>query len=115
MNAQDQRCVVVDIEALFSRFREAFERSVSPAPAVAPAEPEPWLTIADGAAYAAVSEDTLREWIRLGQLPCGRAGRVLRVRRSSIDALLLSGVTDSPQSAEPANERAAEIVRGLAR
>ncbi|MDB4928287.1 MAG: Helix-turn-helix domain [Myxococcaceae bacterium] len=60
-----------------------------PAPVVQVESVEPWLTVAEGARHAAVSEETLREWITLGQLPAGRCGRVLRVRRSDIDAMLM--------------------------
>lgn len=49
---------------------------------------DPWLTPAEASAHAAVSEDTLRAWISSGLLPTGRVGRVIRVRRSEIDALL---------------------------
>lgn len=73
---------------------------------------EPWLTTSEGARYAAVSEDTLREWIANGQLQAGRVGRVLRVRRSDIDRLLLDRT--SKEDDEPLSERAREIVASLA-
>jgi excisionase family DNA binding protein len=111
------RVRLIDTDAALRLFADALERCVvaeRPEPVVA-ASSEPWLSIADAAAYAAVSEDTIREWIRLEQLPCGRAGRVLRVRRSAIDALLLSGSTDAPANAvdNDNNERAAQIMREL--
>jgi excisionase family DNA binding protein len=62
-----------------------------PTGAAAPATVVPtdaWLTPAAAAEYAAVSEDTLRAWISSGQLRAGRVGRVIRIRRSDVDALL---------------------------
>ncbi|MCC7542743.1 MAG: helix-turn-helix domain-containing protein [Deltaproteobacteria bacterium] len=58
---------------------------------VARAEPEAWMNVSEAARYAAVSEDTLREWIGAGTLRAGKVGRVIRVRPSDIDAALLAG------------------------
>lgn len=66
-------------------------------PTVAAVPPDNWLVPFEAAQYAAVSEDTLRGWISAGQLPAGRVGRVLRIRRSDIDALLLRQ-TESSES-----------------
>lgn len=111
------RIRLIDTEAALRLFADALERCVvaDRAEPVAASSSEPWLSIADAAAYAAVSEDTIREWIRLELLPCGRAGRVLRVRRSAIDALLLSGSTDAPTGAieNDNNQRAVQIMREL--
>ncbi len=79
---------------------------------------EPWLTTAEGARHAAVSEETLREWITLGLLPAGRCGRVLRVQRSDIDALLLERSRVSRAEGDAAGEptgRAHEILADLGR
>jgi excisionase family DNA binding protein len=40
------------------------------------------------AAYVGVSPATVREWASSGQLRAKRAGRLLRVRRSDLDAFL---------------------------
>lgn len=106
--------VLVDLEKLLRGLEDLVNRAASAAPQPTAVPAEPWLTIADAAAYAAVSEDTIREWIRLELLPCGRAGRVIRVRRSAIDVLLLSG-TPTPSSGmiENDNDRAVEIMREL--
>jgi excisionase family DNA binding protein len=40
------------------------------------------------ASYAGVSPATVREWVSSGQLRAQRAGRLLRVRRSDLDAFL---------------------------
>lgn len=79
---------------------------------------EPWLTTAEGARHASVSEETLREWITLGMLPAGRCGRVLRVRRSDIDVLLLERGRVTLAEGEAAGEptgRAREILSDLGR
>lgn len=75
--------------------------------------PDPWLTLSAGAEYASVSEDTLREWISSGLLKAGRVGRVIRIRRSEIDALL-SGKNERSEtsSALTAKSSSREIVSG---
>ena len=91
--------------------RAVVVRSASVVPVV---QAEPWLSVAEGARHAAVSEETLREWITLGQLPAGRCGRVLRVRRSDIDAMLMQ--KPGTGGAEPVGEptpRSNEILATL--
>lgn len=44
------------------------------------------------AALASVSIKTVRRWIRDGRLPAYRAGRVCRVKRADLEALLHDGV-----------------------
>lgn len=85
---------------------------VAPSP-----ELEPWLTVAQGARHAAVSGETLRDWVTQGMLPAGRCGRVLRVRRSDIDTLLTRGtaVDRSEQRTEELSPRAREILATLHR
>ena len=58
-------------------------------PTVAPAEP--WASIEAGAQHAAISPETLREWIKRGFVRAARVGRVWRVRLSEIDAFLIQG------------------------
>lgn len=53
-----------------------------------------WLTVEEGARYAGVCDDTLRLWIAKGHLRAGRCGKVMRVRTSDIDEMLLSGRVD---------------------
>jgi excisionase family DNA binding protein len=107
------RNVVVDVDAFARAVRDLLERSPSPAPVSATITHEPWISIAEAAAYAGVAEDTVREWIRLQALPVGRHGRVIRLRRSNIDALLLSGASAPEGDDEPISSKAAAIVRGL--
>lgn len=47
-----------------------------------------YLSIAGASALADVAPGTLRRWIKDGRLPTGRAGRVYRIKRSDLEALL---------------------------
>lgn len=50
-----------------------------------------WLTVAEAAREAKVSEKTIRRWYRAGRLPVDRLGpRLVRVRRA--DLLQMSAV-----------------------
>jgi len=61
-----------------------------------------------------VAEETLREWITLGQLPAGRCGRVLRVRRSDIDAMLMQKQgAEGNEAGGEASPRSHEILATL--
>lgn len=82
-----------------------------------PRQPEPWLSIEKAALHADVSPDTVRKWIAGGQLPYGRVGRVIRIRASSIDTMLLaarerlSGPPDADD--EATHSRAGHILSSL--
>lgn len=88
-------------------------------PREAGATPEPWLSIERAAAYADVSQDTVRNWIAAGRLKIGREGRVIRVRASEIDAMLTGEAVaagDRPSGPSPvyaASQRSAHILKGL--
>lgn len=56
----------------------------------APAADE-YLSVARAAAVADVAPGTVRRWIREGRLVGHHAGRVLRVRRTDLEALLRGG------------------------
>ena len=105
---------LIDREAFIACLQALVDQFCYELPSPGPSNFEPWITVADGADYAAVSEDTLREWISRGWLPNARVGRVQRVRRSDIDALFRSG-----SSATPANDqevhlpRSAEILESI--
>lgn len=47
-----------------------------------------YLTLKEAAEYAACSVDTLRRRIRAGELVAHRSGRLIRVKRSDLDAML---------------------------
>jgi len=53
-----------------------------------------YLTTAEAATFAKVTEGTIRRWARSGRLTTHRAGRVVRVRRSDLADLLRT--TTSP-------------------
>ena len=53
-----------------------------------------YLTTAEAAKVAKVTEGTVRRWARLGKLTTHRAGRVVRVRRS--DLVELMRAADAP-------------------
>jgi len=52
-----------------------------------------FLSVAKAAKIAQVGESTLRAWIKSGRLRAGRAGRLVRIRRADLSAL----ITESPQ------------------
>jgi excisionase family DNA binding protein len=76
---------------------------------------EPWLTVGQAAAYAATSEDTIRDWIARGRLPAGRAGREWRVRASAIDAMFLDGSAEArpKTTVKASSSRALELIGEL--
>lgn len=49
-----------------------------------------YLSIAEAAAIASVAPQTVRRWVRAGDLNGYKAGRVLRVKRAELDAFLAS-------------------------
>jgi len=48
-----------------------------------------YITVADVMHMLSVSERTVRQWIADGDLPAFRAGRLIRVRRSDVLAMLV--------------------------
>jgi len=60
------------------------------------ADPDPWLSLQQGAAYAQCHEATLRRLIRAKLLRYARVGvgrRTIRLRRSWIDEALIASTT----------------------
>jgi excisionase family DNA binding protein len=81
-----------------------------------PRTSEPWIGLDLGAKHAGVSTDLLRALISRGELPAGRLGRVLRVRRSDLDCALLTRATNSGDAAtevDDGEEAADRILRSL--
>ena len=50
-----------------------------------------FLSTAEASAFARVSPDTLRRWVKEGKLTTGHAGRELRFRRKDLEGLMTSG------------------------
>jgi len=50
-----------------------------------------YVSVAEAANIASVQSQTIRAWIRSGKLTEYKAGRVLRVRRSELEAFLSAG------------------------
>lgn len=55
-----------------------------------PAAGGDYVSVAEAAQIAAVSPQTIRAWIRAGKLKQFNAGRVIRVRRPELEALMAS-------------------------
>ena len=55
-----------------------------------PAASGEFVSVADAAQIASVAQQTIRVWIRGGKLKRYNAGRVYRVRRTELEALLAS-------------------------
>ncbi len=73
------------------------------------------LAVKDAARLASVSVSTIRGWIREGHLSRHGAGRLLRVRRADVLALLTASPSETGPHAS-ADEQAARILgRGRAR
>ena len=58
-----------------------------------PATAGEFVRVAEAAQIAAVSTQTIRVWVRAGRLTEYKAGRVLRVRRSELEAFLATDPT----------------------
>lgn len=56
-----------------------------------PATAGEFVSVADAAQIASVTTQTIRVWVREGRLNGYHAGRVLRVRRSELEAFLANG------------------------
>lgn len=68
--------------------REHLARLEEAREAVRSAASDPALSTKAAARHAGVSEPTIRSWAVSGQLRAIRAGRVIKVRRSDLDAFL---------------------------
>jgi excisionase family DNA binding protein len=70
-----------------------------------------FVSVKGAAAIASVSSGTVRGWISSRRLPAYRAGRLLRVRRDDLTALL-SASPAAPTEPATANEQAVRILAG---
>ncbi len=78
---------------------------------------EEYLTVAEIAERLKLNQQTLRNWIDLGQLPAVRIGRRVRVRRSDFERLLqdgYSGATAQRTPTRPASPSAEDFWSGEA-
>lgn len=75
---------------------------------------EPWMTTAEAAKHAKVTEDTIRDWVRRGWLRAGRNGRELRFRPEELDAFLERDQGDGEPAVENDDvpDRVLEILAG---
>jgi excisionase family DNA binding protein len=62
-----------------------------------------FLSVVEAAKIAHVGESTIRGWIKTGALRAGKAGRLVRVRRSDLDRL----ITESRPAKRPDPEHEA--------
>ena len=53
-----------------------------------------WMTVADAAMYAGVTEGTIREWINRGKLRAAKAGQRWRVKPAALDAAMAQGAPE---------------------
>lgn len=80
------------IDKLAASIAAAFAEFLREAPAKEQAPEAEYIDATAAAALASVSIKTVRRWIRDGRLPAYRAGRVCRVKRADLEALLHDGV-----------------------
>jgi hypothetical protein len=71
---------------------KAIERILGDPPRL-PTQSDQYLPVTDAARIAAVAPATIRTWMDEGRLTRYHAGRVLRVRRSELEALMRTGST----------------------
>jgi excisionase family DNA binding protein len=78
------------VEALRAAWREEMDAAVARALAKA-THPAEYMSVGEAADLARVTAGCIRRWIREGKLAEHRAGRVLRVARADVEALLAGG------------------------
>jgi excisionase family DNA binding protein len=70
-------------------------------------QPDQYLSTRQAAELAGVAQGTIRRWIRAGRLRAAGAGRLVRVRRADVEALLRSGGTRARAAADMTPEQLA--------
>jgi len=53
--------------------------------------PEKWVNLEDIAIHLAISEDTVRTWLKEGKLPINRAGKRYKFKISEVDQWVREG------------------------
>lgn len=73
----------------------ASSKSLSPTTVTGPeqATQDPWLTVQEAAGYLKVCVKTVYRLIRSRKLHCGKCGKIVRIRRSHVDALFEADLT----------------------
>src|ERR1700722_7844841 len=68
-------------------------------------EQDPWLTVPQVSEELKLHPATVRAWVKSGRLAAVRAGRTWRVRRSAVEAALMSDASSgyAHQEREPAS------------
>jgi excisionase family DNA binding protein len=97
MTMQGARLEDVVRELLRSVVRDEIRAAIAEAAAEKPnafrnGASDGYLSVAKAARHADVAPGTIRAWIRKGRLQSRRAGRVLRVSRSELEAFLATGI-----------------------
>ena len=106
---------VFDEEALRGLIRETVRSALrDELGKVRPAQADEYLPVGEAARIAGVIPGTIRTWIDAGRLGRYHAGRVLRVKRSELDALL-SAPPPAPAREPTPEERAFEIFQNRRR
>jgi excisionase family DNA binding protein len=84
--------------------RKVIREELARGPAVGRADD--YVSVREAARVASLATDTIRDWIAKGSLGRYRAGRLLRVKRAELDALLVrpsaSGPPETPEAAATA-------------
>lgn len=98
-------------EALASIVEDVVRRVVREELASRPTQDE-YLSPAHAAKFADVEETTIRAWITAGRLPRYRAGgRLIRVKRSDLEAYLAAEKAEDPRRLSPEETAAKSYAR----
>lgn len=80
-----------------------------------PPQSDRYLSVAQAAELAAVTPETIREWVRKGDLRAGKAGRLVRIRSSDLQAYFERAAEPRDEVTDKDIERmAAEILASAA-
>lgn len=52
---------------------------------------EPWVSTKDIAEHLGITMETVRKWIKSGEIPCIRIGKLWKFKKSEVDTWLKSG------------------------
>lgn len=52
---------------------------------------EPWVSTKEIAEHLGVTMETVRKWIKAGNIPCSRVGKLWKFKKSEVDAWVKSG------------------------